>query len=437
MNKKKNIFILGQDQFTLNQLKAMPQANQYNFYSLCSYAEIKGEERYSLDEIVNRARAILRSFHNSIDGIVGWWDCPVSTVLPILRREFALPTPTLESLLQCEHKYWSRLEQQRSIPDHIPEFYVFNPFDDDPLRKIPLKFPFWIKPIKAAASYLGFKVQNRQEFNYGVAMIRKNIHHMAEPFNYILNYADLPTEIKRITGEFCIAEEMISLGRQCTLEGYVYEGDVQVYGTVDSIRDRTHRSCFARYQYPSSFPAEVRQRMAAIARQFLTHIQYDNSPFNAEFFWERRHNHLWLLEVNTRISKSHCPLFKLVDGVSNQKVMLDLATGQAPDFPHRQGQFPVAAKFMVRHFQDAIVLHTPSKDEIQAIQQRFPGTEIELHVRPGRHLSELANQDSYSYEVAVIFMGAKNQRELLANYRACLEQLGLQFADKIPGGTAL
>jgi hypothetical protein len=34
---------------------------------------------------------------------------------------------------------------------------------------------------------------------------------------------------------------------------------------------------------------------------------------------------IWLLEINTRISKSHCPLFRRVDGASHHQVMLDLA----------------------------------------------------------------------------------------------------------------
>ena len=43
------------------------------------------------------------------------------------------------------------------------------------------------------------------------------------------------------------------------------------------------------------------------------------------------------------------------------------------------------------------------------------------------HLSDLTEQDSYSYLVCRIFMGAVNQRKLLDNYQRCLKQLKSKF----------
>jgi hypothetical protein len=48
-----------------------------------------------------------------------------------------------------------------------------------------------------------------------------------------------------------------------------------------------------------------------------------------------------------------------------------------------------------------------------------------LHVKNGLHLGELQGQDSYSYELANIFIGGRDQRELVKKYNQCLD--GLTF----------
>jgi len=45
----------------------------------------------------------------------GYMDFPVSTMLPLICKEFGTRSPSLESLLKCEHKYWSRVEQKKVI----------------------------------------------------------------------------------------------------------------------------------------------------------------------------------------------------------------------------------------------------------------------------------------------------------------------------------
>jgi hypothetical protein len=66
-----------------------------------------------IDELLDRATDELerfaRSGRGSVDGVVGFWDFPVQTMVPILRRRRSLSGPTLESVLKCEHEYWSRL----------------------------------------------------------------------------------------------------------------------------------------------------------------------------------------------------------------------------------------------------------------------------------------------------------------------------------------
>ncbi len=424
---EKNIFVFGADEFNLAQMRALEGTDNYRFHELFDYREIKAGPEFPVQALYEGARERLDSFAGSIDAIVGYWDFPVSTMLPLLREPYGLSSPSYEAVLKCEHKYWSRLEQQCVVPEYIPKFCIIDPFATDVQQQITVEFPFWIKPVKAASSHLGFKVRNRADLKHAIATIRQNIFRFAKPFNYLLQFADLPSEVAAIDGHHCIVEGIISKGRQCTLEGYVYQGHVTVYGVVDSIREGQHRSSFARYQYPSTIPQRIQQQMIDVTQRFLKHIEFDNGPFNIEYYWESATDNIWLLEINTRISKSHCPVFRDVDGASHHQVMLDLALGQQPDFPHRQGKYKFAAKFMWRVYEDAMVRRIPTQAEMRAINKQFPSAEIELHIHEGMQLSELRDQDSYSYEIAVIFLGGNSQQALLEKYRTLQKTLHIEL----------
>ncbi|NIR32465.1 MAG: ATP-grasp domain-containing protein [Gammaproteobacteria bacterium] len=424
----KNVFVVGLDDFNRLQLQQIRNADRYRFHSLVDYEEIRRPLRFPVGDVLRKAEGILDRFSGSVDAIVGYWDFPVSTMLPLLRQPRGLPGPTLESVLKCEHKYWSRIEQREVAAGHVPRFCAVDPFGADPRAQIDLDYPFWLKPVKSASSHLGFKIRHAADLGHAIDAIRENIAQFAEPFNYILQQAECPPEIAEIDGYHCIAEEIISAGKQCTQEGYAYHGEVTVYGTVDSIREGKHRSPFSRYQYPSSLPRRVRERMDEITRRVLTHIGYDDAPFNIEYYWNTRSDALWLLEINSRISKSHAPLFHMVDGAYHHEIMVDLALGERPSFPHRQGEFRYAAKFMCRLYRDARVTHVPDRKELEEVQRAFPEALIEIHVQPGIRLSELRNQDSYSYEVAVIFLGGNSRQELRQKYRQCIEMLPLRFS---------
>jgi hypothetical protein len=280
-----------------------------------------------------------------------------------------------------------------------------------------LDFPFWLKPVKSVCSHLGFCIGSQEEFENSLSIIRKKIHRFAGPFNIFMAMADLPEWIQGVDGNHCIAESLISQGHQCTLEGYVLGDHVHVYGAVDSIRDEDHPSCFTRYQYPSTLPADVLERMERATVRVMEHLGYKDSPFNIEFYWAEVDDAIRLLEINTRISKSHCPLFRMVDGESNHAVMIDVALGEEPAFPCRQGSFALAAKFMLRSFEDGLVLQVPGPGDVRKLTNRFPEAQLLVQVRPGQILSSLREQDSYSYEFAVLYLGADSEDELIQKYR--------------------
>ena len=430
----KNIFMIGLNDFNHEKLKSLKNFESYTFHGLIPPEEAEDADDYDIPLMMDELEKKLITFNGSVDAIVTYIDFPISMMTPILGPKFGLESPTLESILKCQHKYWGRIVQKEISPDVVPQFYAVDPFAGDPLAAVNLKFPFWLKPVKSVGSYLGFRIKNRREFYRAIGVIRKYIGRMAEPFNAILDMAAVPEEIRNVDGSFCIAEQIIG-GKQCTLEGYVYKGKVEIHGVVDSIR-HGNKSTFFHYDYPSRLPVSVQKRMTRITEDVLGHIGYNNHPFNIEFFWNQSTDNIWLLEINTRISQSHSDLFEKVDGRSNHQITVELGLGRDPDFPKRKGEFNRASKFFYRKWEDAVVTRVPTPEEIAEIHLDVPGTLIDVKVAEGVRLYDLNEQDSYSYDQAWIFIGANNYGDLGRKYRECVERLRFEFkpVDLLPPG---
>ena len=429
MNEKKQVFVVGLDDFNLKKLQRLPEASECDFLPAIEYQEMRGVQNYDMKALIDKAFQRIDQ-HGKIDAIVTYYDFPGTNLVPIIADHYRLIAPTLESVLKCEHKYWSRLEQNKVIPRSIPVFAAFDPFDEGAYQKIEMIPPFWIKPIKSFRSFLAYKINSEHQFNEYMKEVREHIDYMSEPFNYIFRNYELPREYAQMK-ETMIAESPIT-GHQCTIEGYVYDGEVVIYGIVDSVRE-ADRSSFAQYEYPSSLPQEIQFRMADLARRAITQIGLNHSAFNIEFFYNSTVNQIFLLEINPRISQAHTDIFEKVHGVSHHSIMLNLALGRRPHALEYKGKHRIAGNFMLRIYDSGRVKKIPSASEIENLQQKYPDMSLKLHVKQGMHLSELQGQDSYSYELANLFIGARNQEELIQKYNDCLQQLTFELEfDEVP-----
>lgn len=424
---KKNIFIVGSNEFNEGQLNAIKDADRYNFIPLFHIDEIQQKEvKPDIPKLLSQARDHLSQHEGSIDGIISFYDFPATLICFLLIEEYGLTGPSLESGFKCEHKYWSRLEQQQSIPDHVPGFAAVNPFETDNLEGVDLSTPFWLKPIKAYASQLGFKINEEEDFQKALPEIREKIENFGEPFNLLMEKVDLPDDIRQVNGNYCIAEKLIG-GHQCTVSGYVHHGQVKVYGIVDSINFEDAPSFFY-YQLPSDLPDSVQQKLQEVSVKVMKQIGFNNSPFNIEFFYDPDKEQISLLEINPRMSQSHSDLYAKVKGASNHQLLVKLALGEAPEFEEKEGKYPYSAKFHYRIFEDARVEKIPDQERIEQIQKDFPETHIQFQVDEGQQLSELPGQDNYSYLIAFIYTGGESSEDLERQYHEIVEALDVKFS---------
>lgn len=426
-----NVFVIGLDAFNLETLQGLREYGRYRIHSLLSEHQVRRASAYDFEELLAQADAELAAFDGQVDAIVTWWDFPATALVPILCERWDLPGPSLRSVLILENKYWSRVVQRGVARPYVPPFAIFDPADADPLdhvRRRGVEFPFWVKPVKSVASYLGFRVDDEPAFDAAVAAIRDEIHLFGDPFQQALDRVELPPDVDASGGVACIAEGLIG-GGQCTLEGYVLDGEVTVYGVVDSIRE-PNGSTFRSYQYPSRLPLPIQERMIDVARDVVGHAGLDGAGFNMEFFYDDATGHIWVLEVNTRPSQSHFDLFAKVDGASSQRVLLDVAQGRRPRMPRRDGPFGVAGKLFLRHHgPDGVVRRVPGDAAMAEVGRRFPGTRVSLSVHPGTRLSELAVQEPYSYELGTVLVGAADHDDLARRFTELEELLAVEVED--------
>lgn len=161
--------------------------------------------------------------------------------------------------------------------------------------------------------------------------IAAGIDRLGQPFEYIMSHLDLPPEVNEIGAHACLAEEAMH-GQQVATEGYVHNGNVVVYGALDSLNYPGTPS-FLRHQYPSQLPGPVVRRMREVSIAVIEQVGLDNVTFSIEFFCDTDSGDVRLLEINPRHSQSHAELFEYVDGVPNHYCMLSVALGRDPGLP--------------------------------------------------------------------------------------------------------
>lgn len=415
-----NVFVLGLDLLNFESLLSLDEG--YRFHRLLSIEDLQQGQEIPFAELLEQATRQLESFDDSIDAIVGYWDFPISSMVPILAERFGLPGAPLPSVVKCEHKYWARLEQQE-VTDAHPRFTLVNPDDDAEFEQLDLRPPYWIKPVKAFSSELAFRIDTLADLRVHLREVRDNLARIAAPFEDVLSRLELPPEIAEVGARMCVAEEAAS-GEQVTVEGFRAEADepVVVYGVVDSVPHPQVRS-FERFQYPSQVPDAVQKRMIDVSDRVVRQMGLAWSTFNIEFFWDPDSDALTILEINPRHSQSHAKLFEYVDGVANHKHMVDLGLGRRPEVTDTTGPYALAAKWFVRHLTDGVVTRSPTAEEVTAAERAVPGTAVHLIARQGTRLSEMPDQDSYSYKLADVYVGADDEIELRAKYQQCLEML--------------
>jgi hypothetical protein len=384
--------------------------------------EISGDpERCEPRAFVEETVAAIRASPEPVAAIIAADDYPASLLAAAVAERTGLPGPGFAAMVCCAHKGWSRILQREVVPEAVPRFQLIDPYRDYAPGDFELPFPFWLKPVKSALSYLGFRVDSPADVARVQARARAELPRYARAFTEMLDLCDAPRprELEGTTGEWLIAEALMS-GRQCTLEGWCVGGEMSVLGIVDSVR-MPNRVSFARFEYPSRLPRRAQDEMARIAARVMRHTGFDTGLFNIEFF-VGADGRPKIIEINPRLCLQFTDLYEKVDGVLTHQLLVELASGLAPAPPRGRGRHRVAASFVLRTRSDCVIRRVPDPATIQRIAECYPGTLVHVLGRPGERLSDLA-QDSYTFRYGLVQLGADSRRELKERYASVLGML--------------
>lgn len=366
-----------------------------------------------IEDLISRYRG------TDLCGVTSPVGYPGMSVAALAAQRLGLPGPKINSVLLCEHKYYARLAQQSLVPSATPWFQLLKP--DESVHDIVDKdFPLFVKPVKACFSINANRVATREELQQTLRAFSLP-ERFIQPLNDLLQaHTDYQWNASHL-----LAESLLE-GVQVSLEGYVFDGNVQVIGIVDAVMYPGTIS-FRRFVYPSSLSEDVQRRMARIAETFMGGIGYDNALFNIELMYNPATDRISIIEVNPKIASQFTDLFEKVDGTNTYSLLLQIAAGDAPSFSRGKGQFKIAASCVLRTFADQRVLRVPSAEEMDTLVARFADARVEICAAQGELLSDRM-QDGKSYRYALINIGADSEEELLLKLEHCQSLLDFQFA---------
>jgi len=377
-------------------------------------------------QFVRQAVAEARQRFPDAVGVVAFDDYPASLLSLAIANNLKLPGASLQSALTASHKVWSRVFQRRAAAASVPDFQIIDPARQYRSDELKLAFPFWLKPVKGAMSFLGHRINNLEEFRAAQEKARRELPPYARAFNEMLAMSPPPLNGRHgaVSGNWLIAEELMS-GHQCTLDGLMEHGQFHLLGIVDSIR-LPNRVSFARFELPSRLSRRLQQQMAAIAERVMLQLGYRHGLFNMEFFADPRGDAPKIIEVNPRLSPQFTDLYANVSGRSLYQHVVQAAAGLPLSICREQSPFTYSASCVLRRADDCLVRRLPSRRVLRQVRKKVPGTDVVLTAEEGDRLSDLM-QDSYSFRYGWINLGAKSRAELRRRFRRALKMLKFDF----------
>lgn len=315
----------------------------------------------------------------------------------LIAEGLGLPHTPLGAVLTLQHKFYARQAFDRIVPDCNPRYgLISRGFRSEP--GVPLEFPFYVKPVKAAFSVLARRVDSYESLVRHTDFAwfeRAIIERLVKPFGDVMRrYSEYTIE------PFSMIAEEIVPGRQVTVNGYVREGKVRLLGTVDSVM-YPQTDQFQRFQYPSTLSPENLARLDAVAVRVLEGVGFTHGVFNIEMRIDTAAGTIGVIEVNPRAAGQFYDLFERVDGYSLFEAVLTLESGEEPAICHRAGRNAHAASFVLRDFTGEGLTRWPEARDLESLQARHRDVRIMVYPKRGVDLKrEMKWLGSYRYAIA-------------------------------------
>jgi hypothetical protein len=336
-------------------------------------------------------------------------------IAALVAERLGLAHARLQAVLTIQHKYHARQAFERIAPEANARFGLIRRDFSAP-ADVPLPYPFYVKPAKAAFSVLARRIESFEELDRHTRfgwLERRIIEGLVRPFGEVAR-AHMPA----MEDPFSMVCEEILSGPQVTANGYAREGRVTMVGTVDSLM-YPGTDHFQRFQYPSALDAATLARIDAVATKVVEGLGLGHGMFNIEMRIDPATGAPRVIEINPRAAGQFFDLFERVDGYSLFDALLDLECGEAPRVRKGEGRDRIAASFVLRDLEGRGLSRMPSRREIAALARAHPDAHLMVYPKRG---ADLAREMKWlgSYRYAVFNTGAPDPETMHARFeRLC------------------
>jgi hypothetical protein len=347
-------------------------------------------------------------------GVVSTHEQYGAMIAAMVARRAGLPGPEPRAIALAQHKYYARRRLDEACPGVSPPFGLLpQTFDDTEVREgsVPLPFPCFVKPVKAAYSVLARRVDSADELSRHISFRpweRHIIRRLVRPFgDLIREWPDLD-----VPAEAMMAEGILD-GVQVNVDGWFDRGVPGVFGVVDSVM-HPGTTAFLRFEYPSRLPDAVQAELTRVALDAMRAMGFDHGAFNVELFWRPSDGAIRVIEINPRLAAQFGDLYEKVDGANPYDVVVALATGSAPVWRRRAGRYGAAASFVFREFDGAVKIE-PSRAGIAWLRDKHPDAHLQTFIKTGHaRWREMRWLGSYRY--AIVNLGGADHADLMHRY---------------------
>ena len=372
---------------------------------------------FTFDALAFVERMVRRYRSRGLDAVVTSDEQFGPFLASLIAHRLGLPHTPLDAVIAIQHKFYAREAFQRIAPESNPRFELLRRGFERP-DEVPMAFPFYIKPAKAAFSVLARRVDSFEELCRHMRFgwfERAIIERLVRPFADVMRAHSSYTE-----GPYSMVCEEVARGRQVTANGFVRKGKVTMLGTVDSLM-YPGTDQFQRFQYPSSLPPGDLARIDALAARLVEGMGFTHGMFNLEVRIDPASGSLAIIEINPRAAGQFYDLFERVDGYSLFEALLALECGEEPVIRHREGRQRHAASFVLRDLAGEGLGRWPTCAEIDALQSRNPDVHVMVYPKRG---ADFAREMKWlgSYRYGVFNLGGASLEEMFARFhRLCRE----------------
>ncbi|MEW6689714.1 MAG: ATP-grasp domain-containing protein [Pseudomonadota bacterium] len=419
----KKILVLFPKEWDRLEFSRPEYAGRYRFvYAGFDLFRFPDNLRLATFDVFRFVKEVVRRYRRErIDGVFSNNEYFGALIAAVVAERLGLPGTDPRVVLTAQHKFYARKAIAEAAPEASPRFAAF-PYTVRSREAFPFELPCFVKPVKATFSVLARRVDSFAELRRHLdfwPFEKYVIKRLVKPFNDLLPwYTDYT-----INAHHMIAEEVLA-GHQVSLDGYVHEGRVSALGVIDE--NLFPGTCaFRSFEYPSRVPAQVQARMAALAARVLAGIGYRHGFFNMEFAWDAATGAIRVIEINPRMASQLAVFYEWVDGVNPYRMLLELATGEAPSLERGKPKYRAAASFALRKFDGRPLGADPTPAQLERVRLEYPDARLMLYLKRGL---SLANEMKWlgSYRYAVVNMGAASGEELQQRFHALRRQLFLE-----------